>query len=186
MNRWIRRLVATAGSAITSLAIYACFAGDTMAPVTPANMNSSASSTSAGGPPPWANAWGLVNCHQNGSTKRPPSSADIGPSGGVIAAGRNRLVVPPGALTETVHITATDPYPDRAFVSFEPEGLVFKKPASLVLDVDHCDLKAAGQLYIVYIDDAEQIVERIEAQYNKKLRAVAAPINHFSGYAVAW
>lgn len=113
------------------------------------------------------------------------ASADIGPSGGIIAVGNARLILPAGALSKTVHVTATQPGGHNAMVSFQPSGLQFKKPAGLQFDVTGCDV---GNYTpdVVYLNDEGVIVERITAVYSNYWHQVAAPINHFSSYALAW
>lgn len=130
----------------------------------------------------------FVRCRRRHKDER---SADIGPRGGHIEVAHNKLEIPAGALSETVHITASVSDDDRAFVSFAPSGLVFRKPARLVIDVHDCDLKSGPKEkherpYVVYVDDDDRIVERIEGKELKRKHAIAAPIRHFSGYAIAW
>ena len=124
----------------------------------------------------------FVWCEQQGPAS---ASAEIGPSGGVIAVGRARLTLPPGALTTTVHITATASGADDAVVTFQPSGLQFKKPAALQFDVTGCAVSGDAP-DIVYLNDEGVIVERIEAVYSNYWRMVAAPVDHFSAYALAW
>lgn len=132
----------------------------------------------------------LVKCLRDGSAQ---GAADIGPSGGRLVVGHNRLIVPAGALTRTVHIVATVPRDTLAFVAFEPSGLVFSKQVRLVLDVRGCRLSPPGEeeeasagLAVVYLDDEFNIVERIDARHDARRQTVSAPIRHFSGYGVAW
>lgn len=123
----------------------------------------------------------LVKCEDQ------PSGTDseaIGPSGGRLRVGANQLIIPPGALLHTVQITAIVPDDDVALIRFEPHGLVFRRSPLLVLDANGCDLED-GTPDVVYISGG-QILERIEARYYPQHRVVAAPIEHFSGYALAW
>ncbi|HEX7939720.1 MAG TPA: hypothetical protein VF483_12110 [Gemmatimonadaceae bacterium] len=124
----------------------------------------------------------LVWCESHGPAS---ASADIGPSGGIIAVGNARLILPAGALSTTVHVTASQPGGHNAMVTFEPSGLQFKKPAGLQFDVSGCDV---GDYTpdVVYMNDEGVIVERIDAVYSNYWHQVAAPINHFSNYALAW
>ena len=113
------------------------------------------------------------------------ASADIGPAGGVIAVGNARLILPPGALNTTLHVTATQPGGHNAMVSFEPSGLQFNKPAGLQFDVSGCDVSGYTP-DVVYLNDEGVIVERIESVYSPYWHQVAAPVKHFSSYALAW
>jgi hypothetical protein len=122
---------------------------------------------------------GLAGC-----TPRAPQygTATIGPSGGEIDVGRNRLIIPPGALTQTVHVTATTPQAATPTIIFQPHGLQFKKPAGLILDATSCvDVPA-----VVYINELGVASPPILAIYSNWWKTVAAPIDHFSGYAVAF
>jgi hypothetical protein len=109
-------------------------------------------------------------------------TATIGPNGGDIVVGNSRLVIPPGALTQTVVITATSPAGDVPSVFFEPHGLQFKRSAGLILDVSNCtDVPSA-----VYINEIGVVGDPIQAVYSTLWHTVAAPIDHFSGYEVAF
>lgn len=132
----------------------------------------------------------------NGRAPRPVScaprdpivnSGTFGPAGGTLVFGNSRLVIPGGALRSTVTITATTLGDSSSTVHFEPEGLTFAKPAGLVLDGDGCSLDVEGGTpSIVYIGTDGQILEVIPAEYDPHWKAVAAPLAHFSGYAIAF
>jgi hypothetical protein len=124
----------------------------------------------------------LVWCESHGPAS---ASANIGPAGGIIAVGNAKLILPPGALSKTVHVTATQPGGNNTKVSFEPSGLVFKKPAGLVFDVSDCNVSNYTP-DVVYINDEGVIVERVDAVYSNYWHQVAAPVKHFSTYALAW
>lgn len=115
-------------------------------------------------------------------------SAEIGPSGGQLVVGSSRVIVPPGALNKKVLVTATMPAGEFITVRFEfqPDGLVFKKPAGLVLNASGCDIQEWQAPNIVYLGDNGEILEYIESSYSNFWHTVAAPIWHFSGYAIAW
>jgi hypothetical protein len=82
-------------------------------------------------------ARGLVHC-----TPLPYDSVTktIGPEGDTIQVGLHTLRVPPGALGQPVSITAVAPTDSLNRVDFQPEGLVFQQPASLVMSYANCDL----------------------------------------------
>jgi hypothetical protein len=110
-------------------------------------------------------------------------SALIGPSGGTLRVGANELVVPPGALTVTVMMRGEVPEDTVASIRLFPEGLVFRKPAGLVLDTEGCaDPGSAAK--VLYLDNAGNVLEEIDAHYSPWWKRVAAPINHFSRYAL--
>jgi hypothetical protein len=110
-------------------------------------------------------------------------SAVIGPSGGELIVGENRLIVPPGALIEPTLITGTVPADTIASIHFEPQGLQFRKPAGLVINARGCG-PVSDEPSVLYIDDDGNVLERINAVYSNWWRTVAAPINHFSVYAI--
>jgi hypothetical protein len=110
-------------------------------------------------------------------------SAIIGPNGGALAVGNNLLIVPPGALQEETLITGTVPADTIASIHFEPEGLRFRKPAGLQLDATGCQ-RADGQPSILYLDENGNVLEKIDAVYSNWWHRVAAPIQHFSVYAI--
>jgi hypothetical protein len=113
-------------------------------------------------------------------------SGVFGPAGGTLAFGESRLIIPGGALHDTVTITATPLNDGTSTVQFQPQGLHFYKPAGLVLDAANCSLPDEGAPSIVYLGDAGEVLETIPARYDPHWKAVAAPIVHFSGYAIAF
>jgi hypothetical protein len=113
-------------------------------------------------------------------------SGRFGPGGGTLVFGESRLIIPGGALRDTVTITATTLDTSTSTVNFEPEGLRFYKPAGLVLSAAGCTLPEDGTPAIVYLADDGAVLETISAYYDPHWKAVAAPITHFSGYAIAF
>jgi hypothetical protein len=109
-------------------------------------------------------------------------SALIGPAGGVLRIGTHRLIVPAGALTEPVLISGTVPAGKPFEIELLPHGLQFRKAAGLILSTASCtDVPA-----IVYLIDQSTTSEPIPAFYSNWWKAIASPIWHFSGYAVAF
>jgi hypothetical protein len=108
--------------------------------------------------------------------------AIIGPSGGELIVGKHRLIVPAGALTETVTISGTSPADSTPTIYLEPHGLQFRKSAGLILDVSNCTEVPS----VVYISEIGVLSPPILAVYSTWWLTVAAPIDHFSGYAVAF
>lgn len=115
-------------------------------------------------------------------------SATIGPRGGQLIVGSSRVIVPPGALNKKVFITATMPAGEFITIRFEfqPHGLVFKKPAGLILNASGCNIQDWQSPNIVYLGESGEILEYIDSFYSNYWHTVAAPIWHFSGYAIAW
>ncbi len=107
-------------------------------------------------------------------------SAIVGPSGGELDIGPHRLIIPPGALTRDTLISGTVPQGASIEIHLEPHGLRFNKPAGLILDVSSC-----GKVPdIIYIDEQGTISQRIRAVFSTWWHTIAAPIDHFSIYAL--
>jgi len=100
--------------------------------------------------------------------------------------GGSRLIIPGGALRDTVTISGTETGDSTSTVDFQPAGLLFAKPVGLVLDGSGCDLDDSSTPSVVYVAPDGTILETIDALYDPHWRAVAAPIQHFSGYAIAF
>lgn len=122
----------------------------------------------------------LVACSQRTAMS---DSALIGPAGGTLVVGKNKLIVPAGALLRPVMISGTVPAEPYAAIHFEPSGLQFRKPAGLVLDGAGCTVPD-GAVHVDYVDDDGNVLERIDATYSSLWHTVAAPISHFSVYAI--
>jgi hypothetical protein len=126
---------------------------------------------------------GLVQCTLREAVR---DSAVIGADGGTLIIGQNRLIVPAGALTEPTLITGTVPAENVASIRFEPSGLTFQRPAGLVMDVTGCEVPDPSAVPDVnYLDAAGEIIERINARFAPLWHTIAAPIDHFSQYAIA-
>jgi hypothetical protein len=117
-------------------------------------------------------------------------SADIGPRGGILRVGPHILIVPPGALTRTTRIWGDAPAGETVEIKFRvdfgPEGQQFRKPAGLLLNAQGCDIPEYYPPDVVYLSPTGEVLERIDAVYSNYWHTVAAPIEHFSGYALAW
>lgn len=125
---------------------------------------------------------GLLTCSQQDQLK---SSKYIGSLGGSITVGDHKLVVPAGALSQTVLITATQQSGTVAEIDFQPHGLKFAKPATLRMSYSSCSTSSGSVQSIVYVDDNNQIIEKPVSVDNTTSDAVTASIGHFSGYAIA-
>ncbi len=114
------------------------------------------------------------------------TSGVFGPSGGTLVFGDSRLIIPGGALTDTVTISATILDASTSRVEFQPHGLQFAKPAGLLLDTSGCVLSQDAAPTVVYLSEDGVVLEIIEAVYDPHWKTFAAPIYHFSGYAIAF
>lgn len=111
----------------------------------------------------------------------------VGSAGGTIDVGPHSLFIPPGALDDDVSITAVAPSVPRREVQFQPEGLKFKKGATLTMSYEKCSL--VSRLLpkkIVYVDDDLNILELLLSIDLPLSQKVTGKVKHFSGYAVAY
>jgi hypothetical protein len=109
----------------------------------------------------------------------------IGPDGGTIEVGTHTLVIPKGALTFPVTITAEQITGRTNSVRFSPEGLRFQQPADLTLTYRNCALVLV-QKKIVYTDEKLKILEVLKTLDLFQRREAKGDIDHFSRYAVAY
>ena len=122
----------------------------------------------------------------------------IGPAGGFIEVRHNWLVVPPGALSAPVTITAVAPSDTVAVVRFRPEGLRFLSTALLMLTYDNCRIPRPATPRIALVTDSFRVIEfltseaaspsdhRLPKGRQEGHRRVVGELQHFSNYAVAW
>ena len=123
----------------------------------------------------------------NCETRRTANGSGVfGPQGGTLIFGTSRLIIPGGALRDTVTITATIPDGDNRRVEFRPQGLQFAKPAGLLLDTSGCSMDGPLAPNVVYLSESGEVLETIPAIYDPHWHTIAAPIWHFSGYAIAF
>jgi hypothetical protein len=113
------------------------------------------------------------------------ASKTIGPAGGTINVGPHKLVIPAGALSSPVMITATIKSEKVNRVHFEPDGLQFAKPATLTMSYANCSVVSALTLHrIVYVSPNLKIIQSLLSLDNLLNRTVSANLAHFSDYAV--
>jgi hypothetical protein len=114
------------------------------------------------------------------------ASGVFGPAGGTLIFGSSRLIIPGGALQDTVTISATIPDGDESHVEFQPHGLQFAKPAGLLLGTAGCSIDETAVPDVVYLSESGEVLELIPAVYDPHWHTFAASIWHFSGYAIAF
>lgn len=124
-----------------------------------------------------------ASCSPHGGVQ---SSGVFGPAGGTLFFGGSRLIIPGGALRDTVTISATIPEGSSSRVEFAPSGLRFYKPAGLILSTAGCVLADPNVPNVVYLSEDGDILEIIAAVFDPHWKTIAAPIQHFSGYAIAF
>ena len=114
------------------------------------------------------------------------ASGTFGPEGGVLRIGESFLAIPAGALSSRVTITGRALGDRSSTIEFQPEGLRFRKPAGLVFSSNGCRIPPGVTPSVVYLGAGGRVLEDIPASYDHRRRRVAAPIHHFSGYAIAF
>src|SRR5262249_42988204 len=129
----------------------------------------------------------LSNLHLLSCSPQPyaMSTEVIGAEGGTITVGTQRLVIPAGALSAPVTITAEQVTGNVNSVRFSPEGLQFAKPAALTLSYSNCSPLMLVKK-VVYADETLRILDLIPSLDNLLSETVTGTIKHFSRYAVAW
>jgi hypothetical protein len=109
----------------------------------------------------------------------------VGPAGGTIKVGPHSLIIPAGALSSTVAITATAPAGQHVRVDFQPAGLRFSTSASLRLSYAQCGGLPPLLPKVVYVNDLLSILEVLPSLNDLANKRVTAKVRHFSGYAIA-
>lgn len=109
----------------------------------------------------------------------------IGPAGGTIVVGPHKLVIPTGALSSPVTITASIKSERVNRIHFEPDGLQFAKQATLTMSYANCGLLSALTPHvIVHVSPDLKILQQLLSLDNLLNRTVSAKLAHFSDYAV--
>jgi hypothetical protein len=109
----------------------------------------------------------------------------VGPAGGTIKVGPHSLIIPAGALSGNVAITATAPAGQYVRVDFQPQGLRFRTAATLRLSYAHCEGLPPLLPKVAYVNDLLSILEVLPSLNDLANERVTAKVRHFSGYAIA-
>jgi hypothetical protein len=125
---------------------------------------------------------GLISCSEQ---KYEVTSKTIGPDGGTIEVGKHTLRIPKGALSKKVKIKAEQMSGSTNSLRFSPEGLEFKKAATLTINYKNCENTDTPKA-IVYTTEEFEVLEVFRSLDLFKKHEVTAPIDHFSRYAVAY
>ncbi len=118
-------------------------------------------------------------------------TAEIGPVGGVLSAGRTRVVIPSGAVvtptTFTLKVPAS-PYVEVEVTAGGAQHFVFDAPVTVSLDYGRCSRPDLGQTPLTAwnIDpESKALLEAMGGADDKNSRVITFSTVHFSGYAVA-
>jgi hypothetical protein len=151
-----------------------------IAPAAPAAADDQADNASVGGNHSNVRLFACATPDFGSVTKR------VGPAGGLIRIGPHILIIPRGALRESVDITASAPASAHVRVRFSPHGLKLHAPAILVLSYKHCKSLAPRRPKIAHVDDLQDsILELLPSKHIRVRDAVATSLRCFSGYAIA-
>lgn len=130
----------------------------------------------------------LIQC----SAAEPASATSlIGPLGGVVSVGNNRVVIPANAVLQTTAFTLKIPasrYVEIEVTANGAEHFVFASPVTVTLDYDRCvrnDILRAP-LMVWNIDPvSKSLLKQMIGVDDRITRSITFSTIHFSGYAVA-
>ena len=125
---------------------------------------------------------GLLTCQEQ---QYAVTYQTVGSQGGTIRVGKHTLVIPRGALRHNVRIKAEQMRGPTNSVRFSPEGFQFQRPAVLSLSYKNCENVEVPKA-VVYTTEQLKVLEILRSLDVLRLRIIAAPIDHFSRYAVAY
>lgn len=117
--------------------------------------------------------------------------AVIGPSGGTLSAGGHQVVIPAGALTETLTFTLAAPAGTPLLIEASAEGLghvLFKKPVTVVIDYSRCPAGELddGALSAWYVEGTPpKLLKRMSGAQEPAASTYHFYTDHFSGYVIA-
>jgi len=123
----------------------------------------------------------LFVCKNNGGPYT--DSAVVGLLGGTMHFGPHALIIPPAAVLRPTSIKATTYAGDTLAVTFQPQGLHFLLPATLVLDYKHCAVQPTAPLEIDYLNDLLTEILSLIPSLDQGHGQVTGTIWHFSVYA---
>jgi hypothetical protein len=126
----------------------------------------------------------LLQCSKLPSTS---VKQTIGPAGGAMRIGPHLFLVPSGALAQPVTISGKTAGGTGNAVDFKPVGLVFLRPAYLVLSYANCSTAGSStSKQVAYTTDSLAILYYVPSSDNTSAQEVMGQISHFSNYAIAW
>jgi hypothetical protein len=175
MSKWNRRFVGAV--LLVALAVgVGCTSTDTESPVAPTE------EPSFGLVGTLLSATDLLTCQ---SLPYSATTNVVGPEGGTIDVGQYSLVIPQGALSQRVTITAEQMPGSVNSVRFSPEGLRFAKPAQLTMSYRNCIVVLKAKR-IAYTTELLRILDLLPSTDFFSSKTVTSPIDHFSRYAISY
>ena len=115
------------------------------------------------------------------------TTALIGPAGGVITHGDHRVVIPAGALDQTIEISFSVPESDTLMFDLSPHGTQFNVPISLIFEYDSANLDGVdvSHLQLVgYYNSASSVWEPMPTTVDAVNDVIIGQTTHFSRYAI--
>jgi len=174
MSKWNRRLAALAVLAALAAGV-SCTS--TESPVAPTTEPVSASLVGT-----LLSLTDLLTCQ---SLPYKATTMVVGPEGNTIDVGQYRLVIPRGALSQKVTITAEQMSGSVNSVRFSPAGLKFDKSAQLTMSYQNCIVVLKAKR-IAYTSELLKILELLPSSDSFGTKTVTSPVDHFSRYAVSY
>ncbi len=115
------------------------------------------------------------------------STATIGPEGGVLIHAAHRVVIPAGALADTVTLTFSMPVSDTLMFELGPDGTQFLKPVQVIFNYDHANKSGIDEaaIQIVVWNPQTQTWDSVPSQVDTELNEVSGDTFHFSRYALS-
>ena len=112
------------------------------------------------------------------------ASGVIGPSGGLLKAGKHRLWVPAGALKDPVLITMEIPSGYTNRVVLRPAGLKFNRDylPHLVMSYTDCSVSAGSSQRIAYINERLGTIEPAATEQDPSSMTVDGSLAYFPDY----
>lgn len=112
----------------------------------------------------------------------------IGPAGGVLVHADHRIVIPAGALSETLPISFSMPVSDTLMFDLGPHGTQFSMPINMVLafQYDNADLTGVNEslLRVAYYNESTGVWDPMPTQVDPLNDIVVGQTTHFSRYAI--
>jgi hypothetical protein len=129
----------------------------------------------------------------NGDDPHDTAEETVGPAGGTVELdGEARLVIPAGALADTVDFSIEEndspaaPPANKQFVtgaySVEPSGTTFTTPATITLEYDEGDLAGEDESSIVMYTDDGRGWQPLTTIVNEPDNEASAEIDHLSDF----
>jgi len=114
------------------------------------------------------------------------TTALIGPLGGVVMHGDHRVIIPAGALSQTVEISFSVPDSDTLMFDLAPHGTQFNVPIILEFEYDNADLAGVNEsaLQVGYYNDSTGAWDSMPTTVDTVNDVIIGQTTHFSRYAI--